>query len=289
MMSILQKISFMRAELTNVERKIAAYIIDYPELVLKQNVGQLATAAGSSPATVIRFFKKSEFNNFSQFKILLASDLAANKQYTSDDVAAHDNYEIVRKKMLDNSIESLRQTSDTLTKDSVMKMIEEIHQAKQIYLFGLGASSLVAENIAQKWSRAGIRMTVFQEINLFLPIVETATKDDLIWFISNSGTTPEVVWSAQAAQKRHLQTVSLTKYDANPLADLTNLQLHTAIPIETRMRSAATNSLLSQFLVVDIIYYFYLSQYYNASNKNLTRTHDIIEQYHRDIALIIPD
>lgn len=57
-LSIIQEVSLLRTDLTKVERKIASYIVDYPELVLKQNVAELATAAGASAATVIRFFQK---------------------------------------------------------------------------------------------------------------------------------------------------------------------------------------------------------------------------------------
>lgn len=282
-LSIIQEVSLLRTDLTKVERKIASYIVDYPELVLKQNVAELAEAAGASAATVIRFFQKNGYDNLAQFKLLLASDLAITKRRTNDDVKPHSDYDIVKQKLLNNSIESLKQTSNTLTKKSVMALIQEIHDAQQIYLFGLGASSLVAENITQKWARLGIQISAFQEINLFLPALETATKNDLIWFISNSGSTPEITWAAQVAKEKQLQTVSLTKYDANPLADLTQLRLHTATPLEAKVRSAATNSLLSQFLVVDIIYYFYLSQYYDESNDNITRTHQIIERYHQAV------
>lgn len=282
-MRVIQQFTLMNKQLTPAERKVAAYVIDYPELVLKENVGQLAEAAGASAATVIRVFKKSEWQNLAQFKIALSSDLAMATHGQKVDVTPHDNFDVVRGKLLNNAIESLKETSSTIDKHSVLKLIDLIGSAKQVYLLGLGASSLVAENIAQKWGRVGVQMMPFQEMNVFLPVIETATTDDLIWFISNSGETPEVVWAAQAAKKRHLKTASLTKLDVNTLSSLTDVQLRTSTPIETRVRSAATNSLLSQFLVIDIVFYFYLSQFYDKSFDSISRTHEIIQDYHRDL------
>ncbi|MFD1441366.1 MurR/RpiR family transcriptional regulator [Lacticaseibacillus hegangensis] len=283
-MNIIQQVASIGSRLTPAEHRVASYIIDYPELVLKQNVGQLAQASGSSPASVVRFFKRANFGNLAQFKINLSSELAKQSGQRSRDVDPHDDYEIVKQKLLDNSIQSLYQTGDTLAKGIVLDVVEQIHNAKRIYLLGIGASYLVAENIVQKWMRAGVTMQMYQELNVFLPLVETAGPNDLFWFISNSGKTPEIVWAASAVKKRGLKSVSLTKVGDNELSRVTRWQLHTASPLETEVRSAATNSLLSQFLVIDIVYYFYLSQYYDEIADNINRTHGIIAEYHQALA-----
>ncbi len=283
-MKIIQQIASLGAQLTPAEHRVASYIVDYPELVLKQNVAQLAQAAGSSPASVVRFFQRAKVGNLAQFKITLSSELAKQSGPRSRDIDPYDDYELVKEKLLDNSIQSLYQTGDTLAKENVLDVVEQIHSAKRIYLLGIGASYLVAENIDQKWMRAGVTMQMYQELNVFLPLIETAGPGDLFWFISNSGQTPEVVWAAAAVKKRGLRSLSLTKVGDNPLARLTRWQLHTASPLETEVRSAATNSLLSQFLVIDIVYYFYLSQYYDEIADNISRTHAIIADYHHNFA-----
>lgn len=280
-MNLIQQVATLGARVTPAEHRIAAYIIDYPELVLKLNVAQLAQAAGASPATVVRFFKRGEFGNFGQFKILLSSQLAGQPHPTTQDVRPHDDYDLVKQTLLENALQSLYKTADTLMKPTVLEVVAQIHKAKRIYLIGIGASYLVAENIVQKWMRAGISMQAYQEANTFLPLLETAGPEDLFWFISNSGETPEVVWTAQAAARRGLKTVSLTRVGDNRLAHQTKWQLHTASPIEATIRSAATNSLLSQFLVIDVMYYVYLSRYYDELSERLTHTHTIIDEYHR--------
>lgn len=279
-MDVIQRISAWSSKFTDSENKIATYIINNQEAVLAENITQLAENSQTSPATIIRFFNKLEFDNFNQFKILLSSNLAKGQQHPTEDIHPNDSSEIIKKKILNNSVQTLTNTANTLSNFAVDQVIKKIHEASHIYVFGVGASTLVAENIVQKWTRAGKMMVGYDELNMFLPLLETATSKDLIWFISNSGTTPEVIWGARFAKERSIPTVSLTMISDNELSKLTDLQLYTASPIETKVRSAATNSLLSQFMVIDVIYYIYITKYYQESYHLVQDTRQSIIDYH---------
>ena len=77
-----------------------------------------------------------------------------------------------------------------------------IHQSDRLLVFGVGASYLAAQNIAQKWGRLGYPCHVSDDLNLFLPLAATADANrTLCWFISNSGESPEVVLAAKLAKR----------------------------------------------------------------------------------------
>jgi DNA-binding MurR/RpiR family transcriptional regulator len=151
--------------------------------------------------------------------------------------------------------------------------------AKQIYIFGVGASFLTAQNIAQKWSRIGYPATAMNDLNVLLPAIANGTKRDMLWVVSNSGETPEVIYAAQTAKKSQVSVVSLTKLGKNSVTAISDVAIHTSLPIERRHRIAATNSLMTQFMVVDLLFYDFVSHHYDASTRALNQSKHIIEQY----------
>src|SRR5699024_12661355 len=54
-------------------------LLENPQTVINMTVTQLAKAAGSSPASVIRLTKRLDIGSFTTLKILLSSDLTKNQ------------------------------------------------------------------------------------------------------------------------------------------------------------------------------------------------------------------
>ncbi|NCB02310.1 MAG: MurR/RpiR family transcriptional regulator, partial [Spirochaetia bacterium] len=61
--------------LSESERKIGEYICREPKKALHFNVRELAKQSNSSQAAVIRFCKRTGFENYSDFKLRLARDV----------------------------------------------------------------------------------------------------------------------------------------------------------------------------------------------------------------------
>ena len=49
--------------------------------------------------------------------------------------------------------------------------------------------------------------------------------------------------------------------------------------MESSNRIAATNSLLAQFMLIDIIFYFFVSKTFDKSAKALDISHAIVQEY----------
>ena len=152
--------------------------------------------------------------------------------------------------------------------NTVQTIIDLIHRSRQILLFGVGASYLSVQNIAQKWSRLGYACHFSDDLNLFLPVAATADpKHTLTWFISNSGESPEAVLGAKLAKKAGLPVIATTKLGSNALTHYADIVIQTSQPMEAPNRFAATQSLHAQFMLIDILYYAYVSRYYDAAKK----------------------
>ncbi|CAJ1179359.1 MurR/RpiR family transcriptional regulator [Companilactobacillus paralimentarius] len=284
-MSVRGRILNSQSELSAAERKVAEFILQNPNKTIQMTAVQLATASGSSPASVIRLTKRLEIDSFTTLKILLSSDLTKNQSdpKMNDDIRPNEDLNSIKGKLLTSALESIRETTDQLNRGEVTRLVKAIIGSNQLFLFGVGASNLVAENISQKWNRIGYPTVADDDLNSLVPKLVNAKKGGILWVISNSGESPEVLIAAKNAKKYNLKLVSLTRFGKNSLAKLSDIAVHTSQPKESPNRIAATNSLLAQFMIIDIIFYYFVSQTYDSSSKVLIDSHNAIEQYKRGL------
>lgn len=282
LLSVKGKILNALPYLSKSKQKVATYILKNPETVTKQSVAQLAAAAKSSPATVIRLLKDLEIASFTLLKINLAAEqntVGDKDEKIYADIAATEDFDSIKQKLLANAQRSLLETTDQIDQKAISKLTQAIGQASQIILFGVGASALVAENIAQKWSRLGYVTIVETDLNSLLPKLINTAADSLIWLVSNSGETPEILVAAQHARSCKLTIASLTRFGKNSLTNYADIIIQTAQPPESSRRIAATSSLLAQFMAVDLIFYYFVSQHFDRSVKALQDSKKILQDY----------
>lgn len=280
-MSVKGRILNAKSVLSSAEVKIADYVLENPQTVIKMTVTQLAKAAGSSPASVIRLTKRLDIGSFTTLKILLSSDLTKNQAdpKVHDDILPNEQIGSIKEKLLTSALQSIRETTDQVNEDEVQKLAKAITDSKQLFLFGIGASYLAVENICQKWNRIGYPTVADNDLNALLPKVVNAHENDILWIISNSGESPEVLVAAETAKQAGIKVASLTRFGNNSLAKLSDIAVHTSQPKESPNRIAATNSLLAQFMLIDIIFYYFVSRNFEESANSLDLSHEVIHDY----------
>lgn len=275
------RVESVKNDLTAAEEKAADYILKHPEEAVKSNVYQLAKASGSSPATIVRMVKKLDIDSFTTMKIMISMDLAGkvDKPTSEIDIQANESFDSIIEKLADDEIKNIKQTKDVLKKDDCEIVVGRLKKTKTLYVFGIGASALAAENIHQKWSRIGFHVVVGHDLNVFVSELSNATSDDTLWLISNSGETPEMIYLAKYAKQQHVFCITLTMFGQNRLAKLADIPLKTSKPMEPDVRVGATNSITGQFFVIDTILYLYFSRDFDRSFKAITASKSIVKDY----------
>lgn len=280
-MSVNGRIINARGTLAKAEGKVADYILAHANQMTTMTVAELAQAAGASPAAVIRLTKRLEIDGFTALKLMLSADVAEHRlaPKTYADITPKEPISTIKEKLLAGALDSLRETTDQINDHTLAELIRLIADAHQLNLFGIGASNLAAENISQKWNRLGYLTVADNDLNSLLPKLVNAQPNDVLWLVSNSGTSPEVLVAAKFAKDHGIKVISLTRFGDNALARLSDLAVHTSQPKESANRIAATNSLLAQFMVIDIIFYTFVSQHFEASATALENSRQIIHAY----------
>lgn len=273
----IRMIENMLEKLPASERKIAEYILQFPYEAVNCTVSELAVKTQSSGAAVIRLCKSLGLKGFQDLKVRIVGDLGKPKEHGYRDIAQGERPEDIVQKTLSNSIQSLRESAEIINYEELEKAVEALLSAKNIHLFGIGASHIIAIDAQQKLLRINKRATALTDTHLVATLIANAEKDDCLFAISYSGETPEVINVLGLAKEQGVKTISLTKYGQTSVSSLADIKLYTSYSAEAPFRSAATSSRLAQLFIIDILFLSLATERYEETVEYIDKTRGAIQ------------
>ena len=205
-------------KLTPAERKIAAWILANPQQVTTMTVSQLAGQCGSAPSAVIRFCKSVQVGGFSNLKLALAAELGSTQQKTQLPAFTEgDGTENVVRKVFCSGIQTLNDTLELLDYETIGAMADSLAQAKRIFVFGIGTSSVIAADAQYRLSQMGIWATACTDILLMNVTASNLQQGDVVLAISHSGRTRAVVDAVRRAKACGAKILAITSFSDSPL------------------------------------------------------------------------
>ncbi|MBP3038795.1 MurR/RpiR family transcriptional regulator [Bacillaceae bacterium Marseille-Q3522] len=258
------------------ERKIAEYILLHPHAAVTGTVSELSKLADTSSAAVIRLCKSLGLNGFQDLKVRIAGDLANSAEQGYRDIEAGESIYSIVKKTTSNSIQSIRDTEKMINYEELEKAVNALLSANNIHFFGIGASYIIASDMQQKLLRIHKSATAFIDVHLVATLIANAEKDDLVFGISYSGETPEVIKIMSLAKAKGVKTISFTQYGQSSVASLGDIRLFTSVSKEAAFRSGATSSRLAQLYLIDILFLTLATKQYEETVNYIDKTREAI-------------
>ncbi|GAB2028255.1 MurR/RpiR family transcriptional regulator [Lactovum odontotermitis] len=277
-MNALLLISEKYAEYSPVEKKIADFILKQEGQILEMSAQELARRTGTSPAALVRFSRTLGFSGFPQLKQQLSAALAS-MDHASDyeEVSRNETVASIKSKVRARMINMVEQTNCLLTDKSVKAASKLIDKSQAVFVYGIGASSLVAQDIYQKLTRIGKAVFFTQDLHHIAATLVSLKENSSFIAISNSGETKEVIRLAKIAQKNNIPVIGLTGRENSSLGEICEVVLNSVSGEAFTLRTAATMSLMAQLYVVDILFYDYLSQHFDESLDGIQATRETIK------------
>ncbi|PIO81209.1 RpiR family transcriptional regulator [Pediococcus damnosus] len=277
MKSILFSIHKQIASFSKSERKVAQFILDNPQQVISMNADTLADKVGVSAATVVRLAKLLSADGFPGVKIQLSAETKVDDSLYME-VDPKDPLDVVKQKMEFRIGHTIEQTNITLDDDAVHRAAKLIEQADDVYTYGLGASSIVAADLQQKFIRVG--KPVVQTMDTHLIATGIAKPETVLILISNTGETVESQKLADIAHEHGIPVITITHSRKSSLAKKSDIVLvHDDSEENEKLRTAATTSLMAQLYVVDLLYYSYLTMNFNENAAKIKESSHVIRKY----------
>lgn len=274
-MSCIFKIKEGFNSFTNTERKLAEYILKNKDEVISLSAQDLSDKADISPAAVVRFSKTLGYKGFTALKVDLAKDRDEKENDTSVLINEDDTIKDIIRKVKVSNISSIEETIELMNIDTIKNAIEAIIKAKRIYLFGIGASGLVAMDLQQKLLRIN-KSTLYQmDPHAQISSAVHIEKGDIAIGISYSGETKEVNFPLKLAKENGAETIAITRYNKNSLSKIADYTIY--LPnYEEELRIGAITSRIDALTIIDILYLGVAKNDFGKTKKYIEATRDIV-------------
>lgn len=248
----------MLDEMSETEKRILNFINHNLNDVLLMTSSELGKQSKTSAPSVIRFSQKLGFTKFTDFKMSLSNDVKNELKNDYSSIQREDSFNTAKEKLTQNAQLLLQTTSNLLEENDIMEIVHLLEEAQIIYIYAVGSSGLVAENIRQKWSKLGKTVVVEKDIHLIIQQMIVQAENCIFWGISHSGKNKEVLSLIKAAKEYGIPTMGLTQIGNSELGKQADFVLRTARVTEGQTSNGTTNSILIQFMTIDILFFNYI-------------------------------
>ena len=245
--------------LTKSETKVADYILRHKYTIPTQSISELAAACDVSEATISRFCHSVGCTSFNEFKLsVVHSNSSADSRGLDMDLYStlqpSDSVEQKCRKLCSVSMEALQQTLHDLDVDAISQAVEIFSAAKNVYCFGQGNSSIVAEDAWGRFSTVSTKFHFISNANLQAITAQLLGKDDVVLYFSFSGAVRELCEVGQLLEGSEAKLILVTRFPNSPGAQYADLLLICGAN-EAPQQQGSIAAKIGQLFIVDVLFH----------------------------------
>lgn len=200
-------ISGLLPSLSPAEQRVARLVVADPAAASRRTITDLATAAETSEATVIRFCRSVGMDGYPQLRIRLAAEAARrieppDARVVGGDIPPGADLAQIIATIAFNDARAVEETAEQLDPAICEQVVDAIAGAGRIDVYGAGASGFVASDFQQKLHRIGRTAFYFPDVHTALTSAALLGRGDVAVGISHTGTTSDVIEVLEQARAR---------------------------------------------------------------------------------------
>ena len=238
--------------------KVAKYIVENPQRVASMSIGELAKATGSNKTAVVRVSKLSGYEGYRGLRaalienrgVLRGAELIGVDLPTDTDGA--DNLLKLARDVVKINIEVLQDTLSLLDEGTLLRAANTILCAKHVFLVGFGTSAPVIQDAYQRFLRLQVPASTCSDAYVLASIGVNMGPDDLLFCISYSGASRDIIEALETAKRRKTPSITLTSLPRSAAAELSDTVLVSAVR-RTPRTTESVAARVAQLVVIDII------------------------------------
>lgn len=280
-MRIVEELDAPTFRASKMDKKIMAYLREHLADAATQTISEVAQGSGAAEATCTRFVRKLGFAAFSDFKTALAKEAMEIRRHKLL-TGSVENGEPVRetaRKLLSSNMRALESTYDALLEEAVGQCAKRLLGARRIIFIGLGYSGIIAQDSNFKFMRIGMNTSAVSDSHTMVMMASILGEEDVLFAISHSGETEEIIRAVTLAKKNGVEIISLTESHPSQLQELSDITLG-YVSNETQLESGSISSKMAQFFLIDLVYTQMVKLQPEATAKRLQTT-KALEAIHR--------
>lgn len=263
------------------EQIVAEFIVKNTEEIIHMPIAQLSLKTKTSEATIVRMCRALHFTGFKELKLSIATSLGQSKENNAySELEKNSTITQMIQTISVHNIQSIKQTLIANDKRELNKVIQQLYDARKIIVIGVGASAVVALDFEHKFKRIDKWCEAITDSHGQLIAATHVKKEDIIFAISYSGETKEIINTVSEAKTNGATIIAMTQNQRNTLQAYADSALFT-VSNEAMIRSSATASRIAQLTLIDILFTGVATLNFDRSIEVLERTRKTVSTYSR--------
>lgn len=236
-----------KPRLRGQEKRLADYLLAHQRAASSLSIAQLA-------ATISRFAKALGYDNFQALRLALAqAPAAASEAPLFQEFSPDDDIATQARKIFSANIDALQATSENLDPAALAAAVKMITGARQLGLYGLGASNLVALDGYHKFLRTALPVAYAADFHMQLMSITHLTKRDAAVVISHSGEDRDALALTAIASQHRVPLIVITGAPHSTVAKQAAVVL-VAVAEESQYRPEALHALIAEMTLMDTLF-----------------------------------
>ncbi|MGG2028741.1 MurR/RpiR family transcriptional regulator [Gottfriedia sp. S16(2024)] len=243
MLQFQERIQKYEYKLNDTDDQIVEFILNNKEEVISFSIQYLAAQLFTVPNTITRLSKKLGFDGYSQMKNSLKEEIIQQDNFSEEDSPTYNIHKTIG--LIDQKTLSL-----------TTKMIQE---ARRVLFFGVGDTAPFCEMMIKNLKVVGKqaeyyihRHDVLYELSKF-----DSKENNLLFLISLSGETAQVLDVAELAKFKGIKLISLTHFSKNPLQQIADVNLYCYSPNKKMNEYNVTDKTPLLFVIRSLSEYYW--------------------------------
>ena len=248
---LLRRIAALRDSLSPAEARVADVVLAAPAWVVQSPLAAVATRAGVSDPTVIRFSRSLGVDGYQTFRLRLAQSLASGASLLHRDVDRADSAPDLAAKVFERAARTLRDVAGQLDAIRLEQAISLLAVARRIEFYGLGSSGIVAADARHKFFRLGLHAVAYSDAHVHGMAATMLAPGDVVVAISSTGRTIDLIASVELALDSGASVIAIAP-PRSPLAARCTVPLEISVDEDTDVYTPMTTR-LAQLTLIDVL------------------------------------
>lgn len=252
------RISSIYDDLKTAERRIGDYVLKHSEDVVDFTIEELALKSSSSYATITRFCKRIGYSGYKEFKSSLINDIILNRGVDeliyNLSISNDTTTESISEKIYALALNVLEDSYKIMDASVIDAAAEKMLNAASICFIGAGYSGISARYAYSKFFRIGLPCFSELDSTLYRMKISIMTEQDVLFAISSSGRTGNIIDAVDLAKQHNVTIVSLTDFAISPLTKISDLNLHTTPRNVNLFMNIDMPLIIGQIAIIDVLY-----------------------------------
>ncbi|MEW4453587.1 MurR/RpiR family transcriptional regulator [Bremerella sp. JC817] len=240
-----KKFRRMHGEMTAAEQRAGEYFESHAEAAY-HSISEVVAHSGIGYGTIIRFCQKLGCKGFQEFKLMLATEGVANVR--ADQGSEDRPSSAVERRLTNELADTLRLLED----DHLQQAAENLLAGKVVLVVGVASSAPLVLSLVWKLSRIGIDARPSTEGYVMAVNATLLKKHDVLFAISSSGATKDILHAAEVAAAQGATVIALTNFSSSPLSQIADVSLFTTAnrdPLKAEVPSIIAGEAVAEMLL----------------------------------------